>query len=145
MFERIGEIDNKVKSKLKAEIIRRLKPQPVKVCAHFELTCFAKEGIDAIKEALRAGEACSTDEIEIHLSLIAPPLYVMAATSNRKNVCFQLFKTALTAIQEKIREKKGNFALKEKPFVVGKKTDSAMEEKLKELNKEEENEFVHDD
>lgn len=45
-----------VKDKLQSEIKRRLTPQALKIRADFEITCFAYEGIDAIKEALRAGQ-----------------------------------------------------------------------------------------
>lgn len=38
-----------------AEIKRRLTPQPVRIRAEFEITCFSYDGIDAVKEALRAG------------------------------------------------------------------------------------------
>lgn len=37
------------------EIKRRLTPQPVRIRAEFEITCFSYDGIDAVKEALRAG------------------------------------------------------------------------------------------
>ena len=40
------EIDDKIKEKLEAEVKRRLSPQPVKIRADFELTCFDVEGIE---------------------------------------------------------------------------------------------------
>ena len=33
------------------------------------------EGIDAVKEALRKGVACSTKDMQIKINLISPPLY----------------------------------------------------------------------
>lgn len=47
----------------------------------FEVTCFAYEGIDAIKAALAAGIACGTETNPISLRLIAPPLYVMTTNT----------------------------------------------------------------
>lgn len=41
---------------LQATIARRLTPQPIKLRADIELTCYQPAGIDAIKKALKAGE-----------------------------------------------------------------------------------------
>jgi len=40
-----------------------------------EVACYGYEGIDAVKTALKAGLALSTDELPIKINLIAPPLY----------------------------------------------------------------------
>ena len=45
-----------VREELVGYIGRRLTPQPTKVRADVEVTCFGYDGIDAVKEALRAGE-----------------------------------------------------------------------------------------
>jgi translation initiation factor 2 alpha subunit (eIF-2alpha) len=37
-------------------------PQPVKIRADFELTCFKEEGIDALKAALLAAKAAVNEE-----------------------------------------------------------------------------------
>ncbi|MCJ1278800.1 hypothetical protein MMC21_006618 [Puttea exsequens] len=49
-----------VKSELQSYISKRLTPQPTKVRADVEVTCFGYEGIDAVKSALRAAEALNT-------------------------------------------------------------------------------------
>jgi translation initiation factor 2 subunit 1 len=41
-----------------------------------EVTCFAYEGIDAIKTALRTAEAENTAETQVKCRLVSPPLYV---------------------------------------------------------------------
>ena len=46
-----------VKQELQSYISKRLTPQPTKVRADVEVTCFGYEGIDAVKDALRAAEA----------------------------------------------------------------------------------------
>jgi translation initiation factor 2 subunit 1 len=51
-------IDARVKEELVKNIERRLTPQPVKVRADLEITCFTCEGIEAIKAAIRAGQVC---------------------------------------------------------------------------------------
>ena len=45
------------------------------------MSCFTYEGIDAIKTALRAGLALSTEVVPIKINLIAPPLYVMTTST----------------------------------------------------------------
>ena len=50
--------DRSRESLLKA-IHRRMTPQPIKIRADVELTCFESAGVEAIKEAMRAGEAVS--------------------------------------------------------------------------------------
>ena len=64
----------------------KLTQQAVKIRADIEVSCFTYEGIDAIKDALRAGIAYSTDEVAIKINLIAPPLYVMTTSTPEKVV-----------------------------------------------------------
>lgn len=92
------ELDGEVKTVLKEEILRRLTPKPVKICSQIEITCFSPEGIDAIKEALRAGEECSTREIEIRVTIVASPLYTLSATTKWKHECYQLMRDACKKI-----------------------------------------------
>ena len=65
-------------------IARRLTPQPIKIRADIELTCYTPAGIDAIKKALRAGEKESTDAVPIKARLVAPPLYVLSTNATDK-------------------------------------------------------------
>ena len=46
-------------------IARRLTPQPIKLRADIELTCYTPAGIDAIKKALRSGEKQSNEAVPI--------------------------------------------------------------------------------
>ena len=64
----------------------KLTQQAVKIRADIEVSCYAYEGIDAVKDALRAGIACSTDDVPIKINLIAPPLYVMTTSTAEKEV-----------------------------------------------------------
>jgi hypothetical protein len=52
-------------------------PQPIKVRADVEMTCFAYDGVEHIKAAMRAAAACSTPDCEVKIKLVAPPLYVL--------------------------------------------------------------------
>lgn len=68
-------LDDKTKEVLLNNIKRKLTSQAVKIRADIEVACYGYEGIDAVKTALRAGLACSTEELPIKINLIAPPLY----------------------------------------------------------------------
>jgi len=69
---------------LMATIARRLTPQPIKLRADIELTCYTPSGIEAIKKALRAGETASTEAVPIKAKLVAPPLYVLSTNATDK-------------------------------------------------------------
>ena len=70
-----------VRASLLATIGRRLTPQPIKLRADIELTCFQPAGIDAIKTALKAGEGVSTITVPIKAKLVAPPFYVLGTNA----------------------------------------------------------------
>jgi translation initiation factor 2 subunit 1 len=69
---------------LTATIARRLTPQPIKLRADIELTCYTPSGIEAIKKALRAGEKASSEAVPIKAKLVAPPLYVLSTNATDK-------------------------------------------------------------
>ena len=69
---------------LMATVARRLTPQPIKLRADIELTCFKPAGINAIKRALNAGEAASTPAVPIKAKLVAPPFYVLDTNATDK-------------------------------------------------------------
>lgn len=71
------EMSEEIKTDLLQYIKRRLAPQPIKVRADIEVSCFTYEGIDAIKESLLKGidvgqEGAQKNDIKI--KLIAPPM-----------------------------------------------------------------------
>lgn len=71
-------LDEHTKEVLLNNIKRKLTSQAVKIRADVEVACYGYEGIDAVKAALKAGLALSTDELPIKINLIAPPLYGMS-------------------------------------------------------------------
>ena len=46
-----------------------------------EVSCYAYEGIDAVKHALKIGLRQSTEEMPLEIRLIAPPQYVITTTT----------------------------------------------------------------
>lgn len=99
------EVDEDVKSALITYIKRRLAPQPVKIRADIEVTCFTYEGIDAIKEALAEGEARGTAEAPVKIKLIAPPMYVMTSMTLDKDLGIEAMNNAIEAIAACIKTK----------------------------------------
>jgi translation initiation factor 2 subunit 1 len=68
------ELEDDVKADLLKYIKRRLAPQPIKVRADVEVSCFTYEGIDAIRDSLVKGIECGGEMGEIKIRLIAPPM-----------------------------------------------------------------------
>jgi translation initiation factor 2 subunit 1 len=103
-----------IKKELVKNIRQRLNPQPIKIRADIECTCFGYEGIDAIKTALLAGEACSTATVPIKIKLVAPPLYVMITNSTDKPNAIATMEKAIVVIEESIKGNHGSLAVKMK-------------------------------
>jgi translation initiation factor 2 subunit 1 len=120
------DIDEETLAELKHNIARRLTPKPVKVRADIEVKCFAYSGIEAIRKALRAGEACSTEEVPIKVRLVAPPLYVMSTTSTDKTAAIEVMEKAVEAIGNTIAEEKGDITIKMAPKVVSETEDAEL-------------------
>merc|ERR1712200_49776 len=76
------------------------------------------EGIDAVKEALRAGIAAGNPEIPIRINLIAPPVYVMTCSTPDKADGLAVLTEGCKAVEEKIKGSGGNFVMQMAPKVV---------------------------
>jgi translation initiation factor 2 subunit 1 len=105
-------IEEDVFAELQANIARRLTPQPVRIRADVEVTCFSSEGIDAIKTALVQGEKLATEAISIKVKLVAPPLYVLLTTTTDKQGGIDLLGKALEEIGTSIRAAGGEMRIK---------------------------------
>lgn len=105
-------------SVLMSTIARRLTPQPIKLRADIELTCYTPQGIDAIKKALRMGEKESTEQVPIKAKLVAPPLYVLSTSAGDKYAAVDRLERAIESIQHTIEEQGGTLVVKMKPKAV---------------------------
>ena len=130
------EIDESVRKELEANIARRLTPQPVKIRADVEVSCFGYEGIDAVKNALREGESISTENIPIKIKLVAPPLYVLVTHSTDKNGGIALLEQALERISESIQKSDGKVIVKMKPKTVSAVEDEELAQLMARVEKE---------
>lgn len=111
-------LDEHTKEVLLNNIKRKLTSQAVKIRADVEVACYGYEGIDAVKTALKAGLALSTDELPIKINLIAPPLYVMTTSTPEKQDGLKALNDAITAIETKITSLGGVFNVQMAPKVV---------------------------
>jgi len=112
------EIESEVKEELLSKIRAKLTPQPTKFRADIEVTCFGYDGIDTIKIALKAGEACSNENNQIRIKLVAPPLYVMSTNSIDKNEGVEILEKAISTIEEHLVKNSGALTVKMKPKAV---------------------------
>lgn len=110
--------DEEIVQILLATIARRLTPQPIKLRADIELTCYMPAGIDAIKRALRKGEAQSTEAVPIKAKLVAPPLYVLSTNATDKYAAVDRLERAIESIQASIESQNGSLVVKMKPKAV---------------------------
>ncbi|CAG8567815.1 13294_t:CDS:2 [Funneliformis caledonium] len=103
---------------------------------NLEVTCFGYDGIDAIKSALKSGEACEIDDIQIKVKLVAPPLYVMITNALDKNLGIQTLEKAITAIHETIEKSGGVLTVKMKPRAVSETDDIELAALMARVEKE---------
>ncbi|RWS13450.1 Eukaryotic translation initiation factor 2 subunit 1-like protein [Dinothrombium tinctorium] len=130
------ELDDVTKETLLTHIKRKLMPQTVKVRADIEVGCCTYEGIDAVKNALRAGIACSTNDMSIRINLIAPPVYVVTTQTMEREKGLQLLNTALQKIEESIKKAGGIFTIQQAPKVVTDIDEAELAKRLDKLERE---------
>jgi len=138
------DIDPKVKAALLKNVKRRMTPKPVKIRADLEVTCFGYEGIDAIREALIAGEQASTPEMPIKIKLVAPPLFVMLTTALDSKLGIQKLEEACNVIRTVIKSKGGDINIKTPARAVTER-DERMLSMLMETMEKQNQEIAGDD
>jgi len=130
------EVETNIKDTVVRLVKRKLTPQPLKIRADFELCCFQYEGVDALKAALRKGEAVSTEQLPVKIKLVAPPLYVVVTTTINKDAGITLLNKALEAIKEEITARKGEITIKVAPRPIQEKEEKEFHSILEKLEKE---------
>lgn len=130
------DLDPQIKALLASEIKKRLTPQPVKIRADIEVSCYTVEGIDAVRAALTAGLELGTKEFPIKINLVAPPLYVMSTSSLDKKAGIEALDKAVAAIEASIKQKGGNMKIKNAPRATTSKEEDALDKELRKLAEE---------
>ncbi|KAJ3485854.1 hypothetical protein NLI96_g4653 [Meripilus lineatus] len=121
---------------LMSTIARRLTPQPIKLRADIELTCYTPAGIDAIKKALRAGEAQSSEAVPIKAKLVAPPLYVLSTNATDKFAAVDRLERAIESIQSTIENQGGSLVVKMKPKAVSETEENDLAQLMAKVGQE---------
>ena len=118
-----------MKSELQSYISKRLTPQPTKVRADVEVTCFGYEGIDAVKTSLRAAEALntSTPDAQVKVKLVSPPLYVLTSQCLEKAVGINCLEAAIREIEGSIGRAGGGCVVKMAPKAVTENDDAELQ------------------
>ncbi len=128
-----------VKHELLTYISKRLTPQPTKVRADVEVTCFNYDGIEAVKAALRAAEAGNTAEAQVKVKLVSPPLYVLTSVCLEKAAGLSVLEQAIGSINTSIKNAGGGCVIKMAPKAVTESDDAelaALMEKRERENQE---------
>lgn len=130
------EIDEKTKAQLLKVIKFKIIPQPIKLRADIEVTCFGEEGIDAIRQALKAGEAIAPDDVSLKIRLIAPPLYVMTSTTIDRKKGLETMDNAITEVKSSIEKYNGKVEIKKKPRVTSQQDENSLKRLMEQMEDE---------
>lgn len=125
-----------VRTELTSYIGKRLTPQPTKVRADVEVTCFGYEGIDAVKTALRAAEAKNTAETQVKVKLVSPPLYVLTSQCLEKNTGIAILEDAIKQIDGNIRSAGGGCLVRMAPKAVTENDDAELQALMEKRERE---------
>jgi len=122
-------------------IENRLRPQVVTIRAAIECTCFTKEGIEAIKKALKAGlteqqqqeqsqqqpelseqseqsQQQHSDDTSIKIKLVAPPLFTVSLSTLNPQQGINSVNRVVEIIQNNIKLSGGNLIIKHSARVI---------------------------
>ncbi|KAE9975258.1 hypothetical protein BLS_002695 [Venturia inaequalis] len=124
------------KAELQSYIGKRLTPQPTKVRADVEVTCFGYEGIDAVKEALRKAEAKNTPDNMVKVKLVSPPLYVLTSQCLDKAVGLESLEESIKDIDASIKAAGGSCVVKMAPKAVTESDDAELQALMEKKERE---------
>jgi len=129
-------LDDKTKEMLLDNIKQKLMSQAVKIRSDVEVSCYAYEGIEAVKKALRAGLECSQNDMPVKINLIAPPLYVVTTSTPERQEGIALLQKTIARIEEVIKQHGGSFKVQMAPKVVTALDDAQLASMMERLDLE---------
>lgn len=127
VWDEVEFANNVIKEELISYIGKRLTPQPTKVRADIEVTCFGYEGIDAVKTALRQAEARNTDDTQVKVKLVSPPLYVLTSQTLDKTIGITVLEEAIQEVTKTITAAGGTCSVKMAPKAVTENDDAELQ------------------
>lgn len=122
-------LDPELDDALMKDVRRRMTPQPLKLRADVELTCFAYDGVLHIKDAMRAALAAAP---LVSFKLIAAPLYILTAQTLNADEGLAALAAAVRAAAATVEAAGGALAVKVAPRVLSEHEDMAMQQKIEE-------------
>lgn len=130
------DITEAEKKSLLLEIKKKLTPKPVKIRSDIEVSCFFRPGIEAVKLALFEGLKHSNDKINIEISLIAAPTFVVTCQTLDKEEGLNVINKCLESIKGKIAQYGGTFKLVMAPKIVTDLDEDEIKKRLEALELE---------
>ncbi|KAA6424865.1 MAG: eukaryotic translation initiation factor 2 subunit alpha-like [Trebouxia sp. A1-2] len=130
--EPLSVLTDNVRTAIMKNITRRMTPQPLKIRADIDMTCFAYDGVLHIQDAMRAAGRSGTEDCPVQMKLVAPPLYVLTTQTLDKNKGIQVLNDAIEVAEQTIKSHKGNFKVKEAPRTVSERDDLLLQSKMTE-------------
>ena len=109
------DVPKEIYSILFKNIEKRLKQQVVTIRCPIECTCFDKEGIIAIKKALKKGLELSTDDFVVKIKLEAAPRYILTLSTLKPTEGINKIQEVIDEITKEIKIHGGHLIVKEKP------------------------------
>lgn len=129
----VVDITPEERKELHEFIITKMKPQPLRIRADVLVSCAKYEGVEAVRRALLAAQAKSTEAVPIKVQLIAPPLYVMTTSSLDKVAGIEALTAAIAACKEEIEAAGGQIFVKRAPTVTSSKDETDLQRMLEDL------------
>lgn len=140
------DVADDVKESLIQDIQLRLAPQALKLRARVDVWCFGKDGIDAVRAALRAGKEVTDDKVEIIVKLIAPPQYVVVTSCFDKEMGMQKIQEAISRISQTIKGYRGgDFKQQGEIMVMGTEEERRLEELLLDESESDESDMTSEE
>lgn len=121
------DLDPETQACLVDYVKKKLSPQPIKVRSDIEVTNFTYEGINAIREALLAGQEAGSAECPVSIKLIAPPMYVVTCMTLDKDQGIATLQAGIDAVTTKIQASGGKIDVKMAPKVVSAREETELQ------------------
>ncbi|KAF5101652.1 hypothetical protein D0Z00_000726 [Geotrichum galactomycetum] len=126
VFEDITGPSQLILDEVKTQIGRKLTPNPTKIRADIAVSCFSYEGVEAVKAALKAGEALNSEQVPIQIKLVAAPLFVLTSLSVHKQKAIETLTEAIEIIKTNIEAAGGTLEVKMAPKAVTENDDAEL-------------------